>query len=76
MRLWDRQRPCTRLQDTLSYSMLQKQQGLLRERELTSKEGNGASEEACEADIQGSVDQACRQAIGDPVLHQGALNHV
>lgn len=76
IRQWDRQRPYNGLLDTLSHSMLQKPQGMPRERKLTSKEGNGASEEACEADVQGSVHQACGQAIGDPVLHQGALNHV
>jgi len=35
-----------------------------------TEEGNGASQEAGEADIQTTVDQASRQAIGDSVLHQ------
>ncbi len=35
-----------------------------------TKERNGASQEAGEADVQTTVDQASRQAIGDSVLHQ------
>ena len=49
---------------------------MLGEGALTSKERNGASKEASEADVKASVDQTRGEAIGDSVLHQGTLNHV
>ena len=43
---------------------------------LTSKEGDSTSQEAGEAYIEAAVHKAGGQAIGDAVLHQGALNHI
>ena len=43
---------------------------------LTTKEGNGTCQEGCEANIQGSVHQTGREAVGNVVLDKTALDHV
>lgn len=43
---------------------------------LTSKKGDSTSKEASEANIYASVNQARREAIGNPVLYHCALNHI
>ena len=43
---------------------------------LTTKEGNGTCQEGCEANIQGPVNQASGEAVGDAMLDKAALDHV
>lgn len=64
---------------TVSMTKHQQQQSDCDEHErwmCTSKEGNGAGQETSETDVQTAVHQAGGQAIGDAVLHQGALDHI